>query len=367
MEIQEREVIGEKEVAGLERLRRQVYGDDPRAPVVFEGALKKDLGREEFQGRQRLFLAIREGELVAAVVARYPAGLTLEEASVGTVGFFEGLEDEEAVGAVLREAVAWLREQGAQVVVGPMNGDTWHEYRFNLGPFEAPPFLKEPYNREYYPRLWEQSGFELLMGYHTRRVEGREALEELRSYHRPRWEEVKAAGYKVEAMVHRPMQEVLERVYRMSREVFTDAFLYRPIDEASFVKLYEGAEVLLEEKLSFLLIGPKGEDAGFAFVFPDYARAVAAMRGKKNLLAKLRFWLNRERQTANIKTVGVMPAHRGKGLSSAMAYLYLDGIIESGFEAANMCLISDGNISARADTGVGEVLRRYGLYRWRES
>lgn len=360
--IDEIEGTTDKAVQRMLALRERVYAADEAYCPPFEGTLERGLRQPVYAAGQRIFVARRPGEDVACAVVRRPEKLQLEGQSVATIGDFEALDDREAVTQLLSHAAQWALEQGSQVVIGPMNGDTWHRYRWSLGPRDEPPFLMEPYNPSYYPELWEQAGFEILQTYHSRRVDD---LEEVARRHRPRWAEARALGYRIEPMTKGTFDAALDRVYEMVRDIFADGFLYTPMRRNSFKKLYDGADAILDGRLSFFLVDRHGEDAGFAFVFPDYAQAVAAMNGDQTLWAKAKFLMRRRTDTANIKTIGIMPEHRGQGLSSAMAHKYFDAIATAGYERANICLIHDENEgSIKIDGGLGRVLRRYALYQW---
>jgi hypothetical protein len=87
---------------------------------------------------------------------------------LGLIGFFEAMNEPALVQQLLREAAAWLRAQGAQQVIGPMDGDTWHRYRVNAGPFDEPPFLLEPVNPPFYAELW--APFQIVERYSSKRV-----------------------------------------------------------------------------------------------------------------------------------------------------------------------------------------------------
>ncbi|HEY4222516.1 MAG TPA: hypothetical protein VGO62_14270, partial [Myxococcota bacterium] len=61
----------------------------------------------------------------------------------GQIGMYE--VDGPSVGRRLIErALAWLSERGCQAVLAPMNGSTWHSYRFVDDWKEMSPLLLEP-------------------------------------------------------------------------------------------------------------------------------------------------------------------------------------------------------------------------------
>ena len=62
-----------------------------------------------------------------------------------------------------------------------MDGDTWHRHRLNVGPFDDPPFLLEPYNPPYYPEIWEEAGFQVLARYFSKQVDPAAVVAHLRA------------------------------------------------------------------------------------------------------------------------------------------------------------------------------------------
>ena len=363
--VEDFEGVTEEVVGRLRELRREVYSGDGHYCMPFEGTLWRELSRPEYEGRQKIFVVRRDHTLIGCVVARRSESLTLEDRSVATLGNFEALNDSMAIRQLLEQATSWCYEEGSQLVIGPMNGDTWHDYRFNLGPRDERPFLLEPYNPAYYPEIWEECGFELLATYHSLRIDDPAAAA---AEFRPRWQAAQKAGYRVETMKLERLDRALDRVYDLVCVSFSDNFLYTPIERQSFKAKYEGIDALLDDEMSFFLVDSQGDDAGFAFVFPDYSRAISAMKGKKNLWAKVKFLARRDRSCANIKTFCIAPRHRGRGLASAMAHQYYRAIAEHGFDKANICLIHDDNVgSMKMAAGYGQVLRRYGLYRHHRS
>lgn len=345
----------------MHRLKREIYRGDSNYCEPFEGAERREYERERFRDRQRLIVAEDDNGLVGHVLARVATEHPQQDGSpLGMLGQFEALDHSRAVRDLLGVACTWLQGEGCKAVAGPIDGDTWHAYRFNLGPFGEPPFLKEPYNPPYYPQMWENCGFRHWQGYHSRRVPDIAAAREGMG---PKWRAVREQGFRFDGIEVERLEAYLERLYSMVRVIFADNFLYSEISFEEFVALYDGAEMLVDPELAFILVAPDGRDAGFSFTFPDLGPAVAAMHGKKSLWAKAKFLLHRHTDTGNVKTVGIMPEFQGRGLYTAMTYQFYEGMLGKGLSKANLCLMIDGNISASADGGDGELLRRYALYR----
>lgn len=319
-------------------------------------------GRELLR-TQRAWVAAVDDLPVARLVARRSPVLRDEQGrSLGLLGFFEamnGPEGKEGALALLAEGVRWLRETGAGQIVGPMDGDTWHRHRLNVGPFGDPPFLLEPYNPPSYPEIWEEAGFQVLASYFSKQADPAAVVAHLE----PRAAAAQMAGYRLRPLDLRRLTEELRLLYRLSRVIFADNFLYTEIPEEDFLALYEGSRGLLDPDLVLFARSPQGEDVGFLFAYPDRFRAVAAMRGSRGLFAKLRFLRHRaEADAVNFKTLGVLPEHRRAGLAALLLHEGHRQAQVKGYRFANHCLLREGNPAADLDSGAGRVLRRYHLY-----
>jgi predicted GNAT family acetyltransferase len=358
-----RDVDDSGTLAGFLGLPAAVYRGDPNYNMTPREDVLASLRRSEFAGAQRVLLALEGKEPVAQLVARRSPALRDEVGRpYGMLGFFEALDGHpEAVARLFEEGIRWLREAGAGAIVGPMDGDTWHRYRLNVGPFDEPPFLLEPYNPPYYARLWTASGFAVLERYFSKRVEAAAVV----AYLEPRRQAALAAGYRLRPLDPRRFREELRTIYELSRRIFARNFLYTEIPEEEFYGLYAGARALLDPDLVWFARSPAGEDVGFLFAYPDRFRAVAAMKGERGLLAKLRFLRHRrEADAVDFKTLGVLPEHRRSGVAAALFHEGHRRAVEKGWRIANHCLFKEGNPSGDLAGGAGKLLRAYHLYEW---
>jgi GNAT superfamily N-acetyltransferase len=344
---------------------KEVYRGDPDYCAPFRSAVMAAVGQDAFAGNQKLFVAVEGDRPVARVVARRsPALVDGEGRPYGILGFFESLDHPAAVDRLFAEAVGWLRGLGAGPIVGPMDGDTWHRYRLNVGPHEARPFLMEPYNPAHYADHWERNGFKVLERYYSKGVDDVPGvLPRLEGKYR----EVVGAGYRLQRLHMERFESELERFYALSVEVFRNNFLYSDISLKRFLGLYSGARGLVDPELVRFAVAPDGSDAGFLFAFPDRFRAVASMKGSRNPVALVRFVaLKRRADAVNLKSLGVVRAHRRSGLASALMYSGYRAALERGYRRVNLCLILDGNPSGDLDGGLGTTFRRYHLYQLAE-
>ena len=350
------------DLADFLNLAGAVYGADPNYSAPFGKSVLADLRRGEFEDRQDAFLAFEKGRAAARLVARLSPDLVdADQRPYGLLGFFEAKNSAGAARAIFQAAIEWLRDRGAGPIVGPMNGDTWHAYRFNIGPFDRRPFLMEPYNPPYYPELWRSQGFAVLERYCSKRVDDLPAVIAALT---PRLDTAVAAGYRFERIAVDRFEHELERLYELSRRIFAGNFLYTEISRGRFLEIYRSSRPLIDPDLVTFARDADGRDAGFLFAFPDHFRAVAAMRGKSGLAARLRFLVARKPvDTVNLKSLGVVEEHRMHGLGAALMCHAYKTAHDKGYKKANLCLILDGNPSGRLEAGRGDISRRYELYR----
>jgi GNAT superfamily N-acetyltransferase len=253
------------------------------------------------------------------------------------LGFFEAINHPDAVCALFAAAVVWLRAQKAGLIVGPMDGDTWHRYRLNLGPFDRPPFWLEPYNPPFYAALWEAAGFVPLEEYHSKfvsdPVSATTALE-------PFQQRVIRQGGELRRLDRTRFTDELRLIYDLSLHIFASNFLYSAIPWPEFQQMYAPLESRLDSDFIWFGREATGHDAGFVFGYPDADGSV------------------------NVKTLGVVPESRRTGLAVALMQRFYAMAAQNGYKRVNLCLISKGNASGRMDAGLGQPLRRYRLYHY---
>jgi GNAT superfamily N-acetyltransferase len=299
--------------------------------------MEASLFRADFAGRQTVWLASAGGG-VARVVSRLSPALTDDQGRpVGMLGFFESMNNPGAVRLLFAAAVGWLRARQAELIVGPLDGDTWHRYRLNLGPFDLPPFPLEPYNPPFYAALWEAAGFVPLKEYHSKCVNDPAAAAAALA---PFQQRALRQGGALRRLDRDRFTEELRLIYELSLSIFAGNFLYTVIPWPEFQQMYAPFEAGLDADFIWFSRDASGHDVGFVFGYPDEHGAV------------------------NVKTLGVLPERRGTGVAAALMQRFYAMAVQKGYKRVNLCLIRQGNPAERLDAGFGQLLRRYRLYRY---
>lgn len=342
-------------------LADRVYQDDSLYTKVATSKVQDEIAASKTIGEYRVLVALEQGQAVARLVVRAVDNfIDSQSGRIGLLGSFEALENAQVVHSLFDHVRQWLDKKGIDHLVGPMDGDTWHKYRFNVGPSDALPFMMEPYNPAYYPRLWESYGFQTLARYYSKRVDNIEPL--LPNFERF-YKRTLRNGFRYRSFQKDRFDEELRILYDLSCRIFADNYFYTDISFTEFRALYRGAKSIINENLVWFSQDKEGDYCGFLFAVPDYFLALQGMAGSNSIWAKLKFIMNRRKAAAvNIKTLGTLPAYHGTGLGPALIYNGYKEAFNLGYRAANLCLIHEDNVSGRLDGNKGYLLRNYHLY-----
>jgi GNAT superfamily N-acetyltransferase len=291
-----------------------------------------------------LLIARADDRPLARLSARLVRGLQDGPEWTGVVGHYEA--DDDAAGiALLLEATSRLRAEGAELVIGPMDGSTWGRYRLALPTHpdgEPPPFLSEPVNPASYPAQFEAAGFDPVAHYVSRIVDDLDALAD-------RAREVKdrlaAMGHRIEPMNPDRFGATLDGIYDLSLRAFAGNAYYSPIRRDEFMAMYEPMRPMIDPELVLLARDAEDRLVGFVFGFPDL---LEAGQGRPSRVV--------------VKSLAVEDAARGAGIGSLLVHEIHRRAARRGYGSAIHALMHVANPSVRISERGGEVYRRYALY-----
>ena len=347
-------------------LPRTIYADDPFWIPEEEAPLRRAFSSENpwFASGRAVTLCI-PGRARLAVFREDDC--LIERAPAAWFGFFEAVDDADAVGLLLDAAGAWARSQGADILYGPIDFTTLGRYRLRVSAeSNAVPFPGEPYNPPYYADLLLRAGFGVAREYVTQigRIKP-QPLETKRAVARA----VTEAGYTLTSLDGATWLAALPELHRKADEIFADSFGYRPVPFAQFAAGY-GASVArrLCARTSVLARGPDGDLAGFFLVYPQYGPLVMQGSTLGRVSPSDLSYEAHDPVLASAgvtdavgKTVGVCPQHRGRGLMDALGAAVIGrgvGRYDRWFGA----MIRADNPSRRFGAAHMDVERTYALY-----
>jgi ribosomal protein S18 acetylase RimI-like enzyme len=266
----------------------------------------------------------------------------------GLIGHYES-QDPQSGTYLLRTAVQRLREQGADRILGPMNGSTWGRYRLALppGPRDGdpePPFLSEPWNSADYPLDFQAAGFRVGATYESAIVEDLAAADPRRD---ELAERVRARGAAIRPLELDRFDDELRAIFELSRTAFAENLFYSPIEFDEFRARYLPLRPLLDPEMVRLAEDANGRLLGFVFAFPDL---LSGSDGRPTRVV--------------LKTLASAPEARGLGLGTFLTDEVRRVAREKGYRSVIHALMQADNESVRISRHSARVFRRYALYEW---
>jgi GNAT superfamily N-acetyltransferase len=259
----------------------------------------------------------------------------------GVVGHFFA-SDGDSARQILDTAAALLKEAGATVAIGPMDGNTWRRYRLMTRRGEDPLFFLEPDNPPEWPGWFSSAGFSSLARYTSSLMEEPPARDERLGRARDRLE---AGGIRIRNLDAHDFVGDLKKIHAVSRIGFQGNFLYSPLPEDLFLLQYQQIQPLVLPDL--VLIAEKDDQpVGFAFAIPDLLEAQ----------------FGRPPRTAILKTLAVLPGRDYAGLGALLAGLVRERAASLGFPRLIHALMHEQNNSRNLAKDAARTIREYTLY-----
>lgn len=350
----------------------ELYRDDPNWIPPLRRRMLAQFSPEYVFYRQpgnahRHFLATAADKPVGHASAMVNARLKDHEGhAIGTVGFFECIDNGAVAAELLESASNWLRTQhDVRRIWAPMQFDVWHSYRFMIRGFESPTFFGEPYNKPYYPGFFASQGFAMRKRWYSVEVAGRVPLQSLIDPCTEANEQANRDDYSfVPIDVRDPdlvssLQSAIEGSYRN--------FLgLSPLPPEEFREIFAGYAEALDPRFALAALDATGRLGGFAIAYPDYGRALRSMGGRDSFIAKLGFYLrSRRMRRAVFFMIGITPeeSQRRRGLGRALQYRCLSALRAAGYESVVFALLAEDSPGwSLLGDRKGDAQKEYALY-----
>ncbi|MDD3108441.1 MAG: hypothetical protein PHV49_04430 [Alistipes sp.] len=292
-----------------------------------------------------------KGKVVGRIAAFYNRELVKasEFQPTGGCGYFESIDDQQVANLLFDAARDWLKARGLEAMDGPINfGDRDQWWGLLVKGFEFTPLYTNPYNFEYYIRLFENYGFQNYFNQHTYLRALAEGLFPDNVYQRVK--RLQEEGrYRFEHMDKRRMGVYADAF----REVYNQAWAgfsgIKPIDQEHAHALLNKMRPIIDEQLMYFAYDGE-RPIGFFLMVPDLNGVIHPLKGHFGLWQKLRFmWrLKVRRKASRIFAIifGVVPEFQGKGIESGMIYTFeqaVAGTLGSQYHSLELAWIGDFN------------------------
>lgn len=293
---------------------------------------------------QKVQVILVEGEQeIAKATCYYKDTPEVDGKKIGTIGDFEVINLDYGI-KILQKCEEILKEKGVELIVAPMNGNTWKKYRTEKYSNGEPIFLLENVNPIEHNEIFQKSGFEQLYTYTSTKGNIKDAYDtsvfELIE-NKLENENIKIRKFNKENYIND-----LTKIYNVSTKSFNKNPFYTSISKEDFISQYEPYINMVDEDL--ILIAEKdGQEIGFVFCIPDFNEL--KREGKLNTLI--------------LKTIAVLPEYEEFALGNVMLKRISKIAQYKNFEKWIFAFMYSDNTSQKmAKRNKTEIIREYALY-----
>lgn len=262
---------------------------------------------------------------------------------IGTIGEFEA-DSIEYGKALIDKCLELLKNKGIDYAVGPMNGNTWKQYRTLKFSNGEPLFALENVGCIEQNEMFTESGFKEIYLYSSTKGNIKNAyesdtLEEVKN-------RIEQDGISIRNFNKNDYLKDLKKIYKVSLKSFCKNPLYTPINEESFIKQYEKYIQMCDEEL-ILLAEKNDETIGFLFSIPNFNELKE--QGKIT--------------TIILKTIAVLPEYEDYSIGNVLTNMIKQTAINKEYENWIFAFMYKSNTSQRmAKRNNTETIREYALY-----
>lgn len=255
------------------------------------------------------------------------------------VGFFEAYDIPDAVKEMFRCVQARAAADGKRSLLGPVDASIYINYRFKSDRFDKT-YTGEPYNKPYYPALWEECGFSVCARYlsnQLRRVEEADIdprLERLYGRFLDR-------GYRFVSPKPREFDRYLADICDSMMRLYAGFAGYKPLTKAQFTAMFSYLKYVLNFDM-VKLVYKDDQLRAFGICLPNYGTLTRGRLTVAKLLNILKIRAKPEEYV--ILYVGAEPG--SSGLGGALIHDIRNSLYRNGCTAIG-ALIREGNITGK--------------------
>jgi len=198
------------------------------------------------------------------------------------LGFFESENNITAMREMILKVKSKAIEDKKKQIIGPVDASIYINYRFKNNLFDKT-YTGEPYNKSYYPGLWEKVEFQICdkySSYQLRKVElsdNDERFEKLVS----RFEK---HGYQFMNITPETFDKSINDIYPLLMNRYSGFAAYKELTKQQFLALFSPMKKILNSDMA-KVVYKDNELQAFCICVPNYGTAT---RGKLNIFKILK-------------------------------------------------------------------------------
>jgi hypothetical protein len=318
------------------------------------------------------FLAQRDGKTVGRIAGIVnQAHIDYHEEKAGFFGFFESIDDNDVVKALLDNVREWLKSKGMETMRGPANFSSNESWGLLVENYDDYPMVYTPYNKKYYEKLLFNYGFKKSMDLTGMFMLAQDITEEDR-VRRARLEKISARVKQKHGITVRPVRlgkkdfhEEIGYIRHIYQNAWEKNWGFIPITEHEFDDAAVGMQMMLKPGLASIAF-VNDEPAGFIVNLPDVneiSRLSKSILGNSDLIRIIRMLFRKKKQKrVRLLLFGIVNQYRKIGLDSVLFVDSFRNAQEIGIEECEISWLLETNTLVIRH---GEAMNAKEYRRWR--
>lgn len=227
------------------------------------------------------------------------------------IGFFESMLDTKAVNLMLTKVEEMAKKDKKKELIGPVNASFWLGYRFKTlsdRDFNKT-FTGEPYNKDYYTKLWKDYGFEIIDKYKSnlyRQVKIEDSSEKCKL----RLRQMLDKGYIIKNSSFNSFNKDIEDIYKLLIKLYSNFPLFKNISLVQFKKLFGYLRYILNYSM-VKIVYKDNEPVAFVICLPNLENNILGKVTIKKIINIIK--LRNKPKEYVIMYMGVDSKHLGLG------------------------------------------------------
>lgn len=314
----------------------------------------------------QLFLAYHGKRVVGRIAAIYNVNHNaFTGGNDGFFGFFDTIDDQEVVNSLLDRASAWVKEKGAQKIMGPINLSTNETCGLLVEGFDLPPLVMMPYNAPYYKGLLEHYGLTKqtdLLAYIIRKGNISERSVHLLDALESR---LKRSNITVREIDKKKLKDEIPRIRELYNKAWDKNLGFVPFTDEEFDHVANDLGMLLDPDYC-VIAEQDGKMVGFTLGIPDLNQILIKIK-RGRLLPTGIFKLLFQRKKINgvrVLMLGVLEGYRKLGIEACLYGHLIKNGIRKGVEYAECSWMLEQNylMNHAIEQINGELYKRYRIF-----
>jgi len=294
------------------------------------------------------FVVEEDGEIVGTVSAFIDSYYNnYHNTRAGFLGFFEALFGKEhAVAKLLQQAEQFLVREGAETILGPVNGifGLFGGGLLSSNYGKTPSFLQiysQPYYHDYFRSAGLSPAKKLL--HYTIDLKSQENIKAIKEYA----QSIPLPELKIRKINKSDWKSEVRSVVRIFNESLAQLWGNVPFDYEEFVEFADEFKSLIDPEF-WLMAEVEGEAIGFVGGFPQYASVFRDLDGKINTksIVKLPFQM-RGIKDGVLMIMGLTDKYKGKKIGTVLLSKACEAMMKKGYERVAGTWILEENIGSR--------------------